>query len=58
MVSPGIRIRNRLEARGAERREDVAAAQDAVAAHVQEPEGDAQALLGAGGDLTKDSQIR
>ena len=40
-----------LEARGRQRGEDVAAPEHAVAAHVQEPEGDAQAPLRAGGDL-------
>ena len=42
-----------LKTRGRQRGKDVAAPDDAIAAHVQETEGDAQAALGAGGDLWK-----
>lgn len=44
-------LRTLLEARGRQGRKDVAAADDAVAAHVQQSEGDAQAFLRRGGDL-------
>jgi len=54
MIFPGYCIStNGLKTRGRQRGKDVAAPDDAVAAHVQETEGDAQAALGAGGDLWK-----
>lgn len=46
-------LRTLLKACGRQGRKDVAAADDAVAAHVQQSEGDAQAFLRRGGDLLR-----